>query len=316
MEHLIFAFEAIAPTISIVIFGAFLRKRGLLPQELVDKGNRLCFEVLFPLLVFFNLYDSPNIDSAYFKIVLFCVGIILTAAPILFLILPRFVKNRKQIPVLIQSSYRGNFMLYGLPFSLILGGEESLSLATSIMAATLPVLNVLGVLIFSYFSEDGEKPNIGRVFWKAITNPIFTCVIFGLIFYFCKIPIPEFLHSAGKSVSGIATPLAFLLLGGQFTFQSGRKMWKSLCLCVFTKLVVMPCVYLTLAINVLGISGVELVPVFIFVAAPTAITNYQWALQFKADDELARNLLVYSMVASTFTMFFFIYFLRSRGFIV
>lgn len=316
MEHLIFAFQAVAPTISIVIFGVFLRRKGFLTEELVSKGNRLCFEILFPILVFFNLYDSPGIDVQYLKIILFCVGVICVSVPILFLLIPRLVQDNRKIPVLIQSIYRGNFMLYGLPFSRILGGDLSVSMATSIMAVTLPILNVVGALVFSYFSENAEKPDIWSVFKKAVTNPIFTCVIFGLIFYFLEIPIPDFLHTAGTDLSGIATPLAFLFLGGQFTFHSGRKNWKLLCASVFAKLVLMPCIFLPIAIGVFGISGYELIPVFIFVSAPTAITNYQWSLQFGADDELARDFLVYSMIASAFTMFLLIYFLRSQGLII
>lgn len=63
----------------------------------------------------------------------------------------------------------------------------------------------------------------------------------------------------------------------------------------------------------LHFTGNTLVPVFIFLAAPTAITNYQMAVQFDADYELASDFLIYSMIFSAFTMFVFIFLLKTWG---
>ena len=68
-------------------------------------------------------------------------------------------------------------------------------------------------------------------------------------------------------------------------------------------------------IDWMGITGAALVPLFIFVAAPTAITNYQMAIQFDADAELAGDFLIYSMLFSIPTMVIFIYLLRCGGWI-
>jgi len=81
------------------------------------------------------------------------------------------------------------------------------------------------------------------------------------------------------------------------------------------KLIILPTVFLIPAIYGLGLRGADLIPVFIFLSAPTAITNYQMAVQFEADYELASDYLIYSMIFSAFTIFFFIYSLRGMGFI-
>ncbi|WP_304508321.1 AEC family transporter [Anaerotignum sp.] len=316
MENLIFAFNAVAPAFSIVFLGFLLKRGGILTEEFVARGNALCFNVLFPVLVFFNLYDAASIDFTYVKIILFCIGVILISVGILTIVIPRFVKERRKVGVMIQCMYRGNFMLYGLPFSKSLGGAQSLTLATSIMAATLPILNTLAVFVYAAFADvGGEKPSAKKAFLNALKNPIIWGVILGLIFYIFKLPFPTFLHTAGNDVAKTATPLAFLFLGGQFEFRSAKRNMKELLVGLITKLVIVPSVFLWAAVYLLHLRGVDLIPVFIFVSAPTAITNYQMAIQFDADYELAGDFLIYSMIFSAFTLFFFIYILRNVGLI-
>lgn len=315
MENLKFAFDAVAPTFSIVLLGFLLKRMGILAEDFIAKGNALCFKLLFPLLVFFNLYDAQSINFTYIKVILFCVGVVLVSVVILTLLVPKFVKDGGKVGVMIQCMYRGNFMLYGLPFSKSLGGEPSVALATSIMAATLPILNTLGVFVYSAFAEAGEKPSFKKAFLNALKNPIIWGVIFGLIFYILHLPLPAFIHTAGVDVAKTATPLAFLFLGGQFELRSAKRNIKALAIGLTTKLIIFPGIFLWVAVQIFDIRGTDLIPVFIFLSAPTAITNYQMALQFDADYELAGDFLIYSMVFSAFTLFVFIYLLRGMGLI-
>lgn len=318
MENLIFAFHAVAPSFSIVLLGMVLKKTGILTDAFILQGNRLCFQILFPILVFFNLYDAAAIDFTYLKAIVFCVGVVLVSVTVMLLVVPRFVPDRRRTGVMIQCMYRANFMLYGLPFSQSLGGTASITLATSIMAATLPLLNTLGVFVYSAFSDAsalGGKPDVRQALMNALKNPIIWGVILGLLFYLLRMPIPDFLHTAGGDVAKTATPLAFLFLGGQFQLRSAGHNFRALAAGLTVKLILMPILFLWAAVCLFDIRGTDLIPVFIFLAAPTAITNYQMAIQYHADYELAGDFLVYSMAFSAFTLFLFIYFLRGMGLI-
>ena len=157
MGYFLFAAETVVPTVCILLCGYGARKRGLLTKEFIQQGDRLCFSLLFPLLVFWNLYQGQNnkMDHIqYGKVILLSCLIVLISAIIGMLIVPKVVKERTSIPVIIQSLYRGNFMLYGLPFSEILGGTECLKLATAMTAATLPLLNIIAIFQFSYYTGE------------------------------------------------------------------------------------------------------------------------------------------------------------------
>ena len=315
LENFIFACNAVLPTFVVILLGICLKRAGILTELFIRQGNTLCFQVLFPVLVFINLYDAEQIDGTYLKSILFALAIIAVSLMVLLGIVPKVVKDNRRISVLIQSAYRGNFMLYGLPFSKTLGGSVSVAQAASIMAVTLPVLNVAGVFIYSYFAKETQKPDLKKTLACAVRNPIIFGVILGITFRILCIPLPDFLYTAGTDVSKIATSLAFLLLGGNFQLHSAVKNRKALAVGLLIKLLLLPAIALVIAIAFLDITGSSLVPIFIFAAAPTAITNYQMALQYDADAELAGDFLIYSMLFSVATMFLFIYILRTGGWI-
>ena len=172
VENLLFACNAVLPTFAIILLGSSLKKIGVLQDTLIQQGNTLCFQVLFPILVFFNIYAAEKINISYLKLVVIALTVIAVSLLILLFVVPRVTTDRRRMSVLIQSIYRGNFMLYGLPFSQVLGGADSAAMATSIMAATLPVLNTIGVFVYSFFSEVKGKPDLKGAAVQSVKNHI------------------------------------------------------------------------------------------------------------------------------------------------
>lgn len=315
MQDFLFAVEAMFPTVCILFCGYILREKGLFSEEFLKQGDKLCFAFLFPVLVFWNLYHGRNNIiryEQYGKVIFFVYVVILFSAVAGMIIVPRIVKERKAVPVIIQSLYRGNFMLYGLPFSEILGGTECLLMATAMTAATLPLLNAIAIFQFAYYTGN-VKQSWKSIFWNILKNPIIWGVLAGLLFQWGNVYLPEMVETAVSDLAKIATPLAFLILGARFRFKSVEKNRKELFWILLVKLWIMPFLYLLLCIYGLQMEKTALIPIFIFVAAPTAITTYQLAIQYDAESELAGNVVVYSLFFSTITMFLFIYWMGHLG---
>lgn len=317
MEHFLFAMQAVFPTACILFCGYGLKQIGIFSKEFLQQGDRLCFSFLFPILVFWNLYhDQTNqIRSGQCgKAILFAYGMILIVCVIGMWIIPKVIEERGRIPVVIQSLYRGNFMLYGLPFSEILGGKDALMIATAMTAATLPILNAVAIFQFAYYSGN-EKRSIYIIFAKIFKNPIIWGVLLGLFFQKTNIQLPDMMETTLSDLAKTATPLAFLILGGRFHFRSVQNNRKILIWILLFKLCILPIICLSFCSIVLHMSRTELIPIFIFVSAPTAITTYQLAGQYEADAELAGDIVVYSLLFSTITIFLFIFLLKKIGWI-
>ena len=64
-----------------------------------------------------------------------------------------------------------------------------------------------------------------------------------------------------------------------------------------------------------GFRGPELIPVFLFAAAPSAITTYQLAGEYGADDLLAGSIVTISTLFSSVTLCVFVAVLKNLSFI-
>lgn len=317
MADFLFALDAMLPTVCILLCGCGLRRCGILTEAFLRQGDRLCFLVLFPLLVFWNLYDG----RAYLEqggqvgmAIGFAYGVIALSLLVGTVVLPRFVRDRRRLPVIAQAFYRGNFMLYGLPFSELLGGQASLVVATTMSAATLPVLNMAAIFQFATFTGGGGQP-WRRVAVRTLQNPIIWGVLLGILFQRMDWVLPAAMETAVSDLAGIATPLAFLFLGGQFHGLPELRTARTLLPLLAVKLLLLPLLGLSVCIFALHMGRTELIPAFIFLAAPTAITTYQLAVQYEADARLAADVTVYSLLFSVCSLFLWIYLLRVGGWI-
>lgn len=304
-----FALESVLPFVFMLACGYFLKRRGILTEGFQQQGDALCFRFLFPVLVFQNIYTAEMPQTSIWRPIWFVLGVLASSLVIFCLAVPRLEKDRRKIPVIIQSLYRGNFMIYGIPFSIRLGGEEAALIATAMTAVTLPLLNIAAIAIYARYTE-GEKVQWKHTVMQICKNPIIWGVLLGVLFFQLSIPIWEPVESCLADIAKIATPLSFLLLGSRLSGDIRVSDSRTLCWMLVIKQWIMPAVYLLCAIGIFHFSYVELIPVLIFLTAPGAITTYQLAMQFRADDVLAGAYVIYSMVVSVCSIIFFFFVLQ------
>ena len=146
-------------------------------------------------------------------------------------------------------------------------------------------------------------------------NPIIWAIILALLLNVTGLALPKAVNTFVASLASIATHFSFILLGTRLTREYMRAEIKLTAAVLAAKLIVLPAIFLPLAVSIFGITGGELIPVFLFVAAPCAITTYQLAVQYDADERLAGNLVTLSTLVSTVSICALISVLRSMGLI-
>jgi len=114
-----------------------------------------------------------------------------------------------------------------------------------------------------------------------------------------------------KSSLGIA---ALVILGAEFNFGQVRKCVRQLVIGVSGRLVVMPLIFLTIAV-LLGFRGEELIALLVMLAAPPAVSSFTMAQQMDGDSELAAGLVVFGSSLAVVTMFIWIFVLKSMALI-
>ena len=315
MEAARYALQAVLPVALLLLLGCLMRKRGLVCEHFAAEGDHLCMRLLFPVLLFRSISQGELALDSCLRSIAFAYGIIAVSLLAGILLIPRLVRDRNQIAVVIQSLYRGNFTLYGIPLSQLLGGSGAAAAASAIAAATLPVLNIAAVVMYAWYAGR-ERRNWVQLLKGILKNPILWGVFLGLAFRPFHAALPGPLESLTANLAAMASPLAFLTLGtklyGGRVPAEQRKLTGAV---VLYKLLIMPVLVLPVAIWGFGLRGPELIPVFLFAAAPSAITTYQLAGEYGADDLLAGSIVTISTLFSSVTLCVFVAVLKNLSFI-
>lgn len=310
MENLIFSINAVLPIFLLMCLGTFLRKIKIFDKEFIEKGNYYAFHVLLPTLVFNNIYQSKVSEDINIELIIFAVCIVLISVGIMFLIVPKFVKDNKNRGIIIQGFYRSNFVLFGVPLSLNIFGESNLAVVTTLVAIIIPIYNFMAVIILEWYSND--KIDYKKTALCIIKNPLIIGSAIGIFTSVFNIKFPLFLDRTISDVAKTATPFALMMLGGDIQMANIKNNFKYIVIVSIGKLLVFPAFVIAVAVS-FGYKGVELGALFSMAAPSVAVSSYTMAQQYDCNYELAGQLVFVTTLLSPLSIFMFIFFLKTVG---
>ena len=334
MDTLLFAINAVFPILLLILLGYFLKRMNFLDEQWFKKGNTLIFRICLPVMLFINVYNIESFERIDWAAVCY----VEIATVILFVLGVVFVKcaipDDRQKGVILQSAFRSNYAIIGLPLAEALGGPEAVGMAAVISAFSIPLFNVLAVLALTMFQkENGQKADVKGTVKKIITNPLICAVAAGFVVLAIRAMIPvngagapvftvknnmPFLFSAVNNVAKICSPLALIILGGLFEFSAIKDKKRSIVIGTVIRVVVVPLVAIGALILLdrywnLQIDKMTYAPILALFGAPTAVSGAIMAQEMDNDGALAGQLVVWTSFFSIVTLFLFIVALRSIG---
>ncbi len=327
---LFFTCNAVLPIILTILVGYTLKVLKVFPQEFFKFLNKLSFRCLLPTLLFYNVYSVSNLGEIthYGKVCLFSF-IAITSTFLIASVLSSFLmKENRQKGVMVQAAYRSNNAIIGisLVMSLVNGEPMAVAVASIISSLFIPLFNILAVISLSMFmpaknSSDGKNHTVNDIIKKILTNPLILGCAMGFVVLIIRSFIPvgqdetpvftiknnlPFLYKTIQSVAGSSTPIALIALGGTFTFSAVSRLKKLILVGTASRVVVVPLVVLVLA-YLLGFREVEFPALIALFATPTAVSSVPMAAEMNNDDELAGQLVVWTSIASAFSLFAIIF---------
>ncbi|MDO5517979.1 MAG: AEC family transporter [Clostridium sp.] len=312
MENLILSFNVVTPLFINIAFGYFIKRIRLIDSNTLKVMNNVTFKTFLPLLLFYNVYKTKLDGTIDARLMIFAPSAIFLACVLGTMVILVLEKENKRRGVLIQSIFRSNFVLFGLPVVISLFGDESAGVTSMLIAVIVPMFNFLAVIILEIFR--GGKIDIRKIVQGIITNPLILSSMLGLILLFLNVRLPYFIEKSINDISKIATPLALIILGGSFEFSQVSGNIKQILIGVIGKLIVVPIIFVPIAIK-LGFRHIELATLMIMLTAPTAVSSFTMAEQMDGDGELAGQLVVFSSAVSVFTIFIWVFIIKQLGYI-
>lgn len=315
MNNIILAFQVVFPLILMMTVGYVVRQLKITDEASLNVMNKLVFRVFLPLLLFLNIYslkpeEALNEDNG--KLLLLSALCIMGIIILTHMLFPLFIKDKKRVSVMIQGIFRSNLVIFGIPIAASIYGENRIGIVSLLAAFIVPFYNFLAVVVLEYYR--GSKIKLKSLFLSIIKNPLIVASLFAFLIILLGIKLPDPLLTPLQSMSRVATPLAFVVLGGTFHFNRLVHNIKPLITVTLGRLLLFPAIIFIIAI-IMGFRNESLVALIGVAASPTAVSSFTMAKEMEADDELAGQIVIITSIACIITLFFWVLVLRTMNFI-
>ncbi len=326
-----FSFNAVAPILLLTVTGYIIKLTKLFDDSFFKKCNTMVFKVFLPILLFKNVYDIKSIGEINVVALGYCVAAILLLCLIGNFTSGFFAEERGQKGVINQCAFRSNYAIIGIPLAESLGSAQALAFAGVLSAVSIPLFNVLAVIILSHYSHKDSQPPIKDTLKSAAKNPLIRGVVLGIAVLIVRSFIPldtagelmfsvkndlPFIYDTVSNLSKVASPLALVVLGARFDFASVKKLAKPISWSVFLRLVVAPVIGIGGAIvlsslGVMSFTSTEYPALVSLFATPIAVSSAVMVSEIGGDEQLAGQLVVWTSLLSVFSIFITVFIMKS-----
>lgn len=302
--------NTIVPIFAIILLGVLLKRRRFLPAEILGPLNRLVYYLAIPAMIFREIAGSSFLT--HFS------GMLVTATllPIiavmgLGLAIIRVIKMPQVLRgTFLQSSFHGNLGYIGFAVCFYFLGNEGLAMASILGGFLMLLQNILSVASLQAFSgSSGRDRRFVFFASKVVGNPVIIAVLCGIVFSLSGIKMPAAFERSLAIISGMALPLALLVIGASLTFDLVREYISFSLLSGLLKLIVSPLLGLLLY-RALGFPPSQFLPGIILLGAPTATITYVMGSEMRGSTELASAAISVNTLLSCFTFIGWLIFLN------
>ena len=326
VDSLIFAINAVTPIVAMVAIGYLLKKIGFLYEKFAKQANKLVFRVFLPVMLFSNVYKVEDFATLDYGYILYAavgtVVIFLLAFPIAILV----TKKPERRGVMLQAAFRSNYALVGIALAGSLFGEQGELVASIMSLVSVPLINILAVISLTLFNKEGKKATVGDMIFGIAKNPLIQSIALGILAVILReafagggivVDLRELtpVWKVVGYISGLATPIALIALGGQFELSAVPEMKKEIIVGVTMRTLIVPTLTLSVAYILFGdrFGGAAFAALAAMFATPNAVSTVPMTQEMGGDAALAGQLVVWSTLFSTITIFMTAFVFRLLG---
>lgn len=304
ISNLLLTINIVLPVFLVMVTGYICRQIKLVSAENVKTMNRLVFRVFLPVSLGKSLMNMKSGLGGHFSMMVFCMAGILCCFAAAMILIPRLIGDNSRRSVWIQSTFRTNTAIMGIPLAESLFPQGDGGASAMMIMATVPLFNALAVLTFEVFR--GGKPNFKKILWGILKNPLIWGCAIGFIIGRLPFALPQFALSTIDKLAGMASPLALFSLGATIDLKKLGGNMRPLACAVGARLILIPAILLEIA-YLAGFRGPEFAALMLAFATPCAVSSYTMASEMGGDEELAAQIVMMTTVLSSLSVFLMIF---------
>lgn len=212
----------IVPIFAVTMLGWLARRHGFMPPEFLGHANRLVYYFAIPAMIFSavskgSLYTQLNIKVLIITLICMVAAFAIAWGAVLLF--------RARAPLggsFIQGAAHGNLGYIGLAVAFYFLGHEGLAMAGMIAGFMMILQNMFSVVALQVYSDQAlGRRGLVRLVMKILGNPVIVAVLTGIAFSLTRIPMPNVIDRILKILSGMALPMALLIIGASLSRLPG-----------------------------------------------------------------------------------------------
>ncbi|KVD30664.1 AEC family transporter [Burkholderia ubonensis] len=289
---------ALAPVALLVALGHGLKRSGFVGDAFWPSAERLCYYVLLPALFAHGLASARLQSLAVMPLALALVGSTVAVAATLLLIRPFVRVDGAGFTSVFQGAVRFNNYV-GASLAAGLFGAQGIALAAVCVAAIVPTVNLMCVLVFARYGS--TRLGIAALVRQIVSNPLVVACAIGIAMQASGATFPPAIEPAVRALGAASMPLGLLCVGAALTFDAARAWMQPVCVASAFKFVAMPLLTLV-AGRALGLGDAALTVALLFQALPTSSASYLMARQLGGDAPLMAGITAFQTLFATIAM--------------
>ncbi len=312
MENLLFALNAAIPLFLMMVLGLFFRKINLFSDSFVSTANSFVFKAALPASLFYDLASENFFEVWDLTFVVFCFSVTCICI-IAAILIAKIFMDKDVIGEFTQVTYRSSAAILGIGFIQNIYGNSGM--APLMIAATVPLYNMMAVIVLSFFRPNGggiSRELAIKTAKDIATNPIIIGIIAGILWSVASLPKPPILMTTMRYLGNVSTPMGLMAVGACFDISKACAKLKPAVTASAFKLVIWCAIFLPLAIS-LGFRHDKLISILVMLGSPSTVSCFVMAKNMGHDGTLTSSTVMLTTLCSAFTLTGWLYILRVLG---
>ncbi len=297
METVKILIEQTAVMLVLILFGAFLYKKGVFTKKGGKQLSNFVISAVCPVLIFTSFQKELDQKLVNGLLLSFLLALISHIVLITFSTLIFNKKWRGEDYAVEQfAATYSNCAFLGIPLVGAVYGSEGIFYVTAYIALFNLLSWTHGVMLMT-----------GNISAKSLLNvlkaPAVIATIAGVVFFFAGIILPEVVLEPLEYISSLNTPLAMIVSGIMISQSNLKKALKKggLYLTCAVKLIIIPIIIILIFIP-FSENTTVINTAIIAASAPTAASTIMLATKHKKNGVYAAEIFAVSTIASVVTM--------------
>lgn len=294
---MLITFQSIIPIFLAIFVGNGLRRANLFTHEFWSGLEKLCFYLLYPVLIFVTINRADFTGLSLGKVIItlaISIAILSVLTLSLWPVMRKMAVSAPTFSSVFQSSVRWNGFV-ALVIAENMFPPEAAALVGLVMAGIIVPVNVLSVGVIAWFTA--SNPNFGAVAKRIAGNPLIIAATLGILMRLIPGGIPAFIMDGLQLIARTALGMGLISIGAGLRLGDLLKPSLAVYTPTLLKLVVFPIIVVAIAI-LIGVRGAELSYLALCASVPTAMNGYVLARQMGGDaDTYAVTVTVQTVIA-------------------